>query len=243
MKPLIGIPTRTIKDLDAFPSYGIRATFTRALELAGGAPVLIPLQLSEESLRAIFARVDGLFLAGGIDVHPREFGENVEPFCGEIDTDRDAAEMNLTRWALDQDTPVFGICRGIQSLNIAAGGSLYQDIAAQVPAALPHPHRKGNPYNLRAHAIEIARDSRLARALGATRLEVNSLHHQALKQIAPGFRVSARAPDGIVEGIEAAQKKFAVGVQFHPEWMLDDDARMLKLFQEFVAACDRGSAP
>ena len=237
MKPLIGIPTRTIKDNETYPSFGIRGTFTRSIELAGGAPVLIPLQLSGESLRAIFARLDGLFLAGGVDVHPREFGENVEPYCGDIDPARDAVELAVTRWALKENKPVFGICRGIQSLNVAAGGSLYQDIKTQMPATLEHPYQKGNPYQHRAHDITIDADSRLGRALGATRVAVNSLHHQALKQVAPGFRVIARAPDGIVEAIEATNGAYAVAVQFHPEWLIDDDARMIGVFQDFVSVC------
>lgn len=236
MKPLIGIPTRTIDDGDQYHSYGIRFTFPRAIERAGGAPVLIPLRLGEETLRDVFARLDGLMLAGGVDVHPNEFGEEVEDYCGEIDVDRDAVELNMTRWALENQTPVFGICRGIQSLNIAAGGSLYQDIPAQLDGKLPHQHIKGDPYNLRVHAIQIDQNSKLAHALGSAPVEVNSLHHQSIKQVAPGFRVVATAPDGIVEGIEATNGNFAVGVQFHPEWLIDDDARMIRLFQEFVHA-------
>jgi putative glutamine amidotransferase len=236
LKPLIGIPTRTIKDKDEYHSYGIRFTFPRAIEKAGGAPVLIPLQLAPDTLRDVFARLDGLMLAGGVDVHPKEFGEAVEDFCGEIDEHRDAVELSMTRWALEHQVPVFGICRGIQSLNIAAGGSLYQDIPAQLEAKLPHAHRSGDPYNLRAHEIQIERDSQLARALGETQVQVNSLHHQSVKQVAPGFRVVATAPDGIIEGIEATNGNYAVGVQFHPEWLIDDDARMLRLFQDFVRA-------
>lgn len=236
MKPLIGISTRSIKDDDGYTSYGIRFTYPRAIELAGGAPILIPLQLGEETLRAIFARLDGLLLAGGIDVHPSEYGESVEPYCGEIDTTRDVVELRLAHWAMERGTPILGICRGIQGLNIAAGGTLYQDISAQVENALWHDHRKGEPYNLRAHPIEIDPASRLARALGATRVEVNSLHHQSIKEVAPGLRVIARAPDGVIEGVEATGGNFALGVQFHPEWLLDDDVRMVRIFGEFVKA-------
>ncbi len=239
MLPLIGVPTRTQTD-DDLTRYTALATYTRALDLAGGAPVLIPLNLGDATLRAIFERLDGLLLQGGVDVHPREYGEEIASYCGEIDAARDATELRLTRWALAEHLPILAICRGIQLLNVAAGGSLYQDIAAQVPGALPHPHVKGNPYDFRAHPIEIEPASHLARALGTTRLEVNSLHHQALKQIAPGWHVTARAPDGIVEGIEAEDAHhFALAVQFHPEWMIDADARMLGIFQEFIRASNQ----
>jgi putative glutamine amidotransferase len=236
MKPLIGIPTRTIQDSDEYHSYGIRFTYPRAIERAGGAPVLIPLRLAEDTLRAIFARLDGLMLAGGVDVHPKEFGEEVEDFCGDIDEHRDAVELGMTRWALEHGVPVFGICRGIQSLNVAAGGSLYQDIPAQLDGKLAHEHQKGEPFNLLAHEIKIDPGSKLGRALGETQVKVNSLHHQSVKQVAPGFRVVAAAPDGIVEGIESINGTYAVGVQFHPEWLIDDDARMIRLFEDFVRA-------
>ncbi len=235
MKPLIGLPTRTIT-LDNLTFHGLLSTYTRALDLAGGAPVLIPLRLAEETERAIFDRLDGLLLAGGVDVHPKEFGEPVEPFCGEIDVERDAAELRLTRWALESGKPVLGICRGIQMLNIAAGGSVYQDIPALVPDALNHSHRSGEPYNHLTHSVEIDAHSALARALETTSAEVNSLHHQSLNRIAPGMHVTARAPDGIIEGIESDHHPFAMGVQFHPEWLIDDDARMMRIFQAFLQA-------
>jgi putative glutamine amidotransferase len=239
MKPLIGIPTRT-QTVDNITFHALASTYTRALDLAGGTPLLIPLRLGEEALRDIFARLDGLLLAGGVDLHPREYGESVEPFCGEIDEARDAAELRLTRWAMQKHMPILAICRGIQTLNVAMGGSLYQDLAAQVANSLPHRHVKGNPYNLLVHSIEIDTQSALARTLGATHVEVNSLHHQAVKQVAPGFHSVARAPDGVIEGIEADDGRFALGVQFHPEWLHDDDTRMLRLFAEFVRASQNG---
>ena len=244
MRPLIGIPTRTHVD-GATVRFEVLSTFTRALELAGAAPIAIPLQLGEDTLSTIFARLDGLLIAGGPDVHPSEFGEAIEPFCGEIDRARDVAELQLLRWSLQQELPVLGICRGIQMLNVAAGGTLYQDIDAQVEHALKHQHVKGDPYNRLTHSVEIDPQSRLARALGTTRLDVNSLHHQSVKQVAPDFHIVARAPDGIVEGIERLNGSFAVGVQFHPEWLIDDDARMVQVFRDFVDAArsqDRSSA-
>lgn len=238
MKPLIGMPTRALTRDDIL-YYSVPATYTHALELAGAAPVLIPLNLGEETLRAVFARLDGLLLHGGVDIHPKEFGEAVEPFCGEIDVARDAVELRLTRWALYDQKPILGICRGIQMLNVAAGGSLYQDTRTQLGNVLDHARQPGEPYNRLTHSVEIAPDSDLARALGTTHLNVNSLHHQALKEIAPGFHVIARAPDGVVEGIEADTPQFAMGVQFHPEWLVEDDARMVGIFREFVQAASR----
>lgn len=240
MKPLIGIPTRslTLAD-DTLLRYAGLATYTHATELAGGAPVLIPLGLSEDTLRAIFDKLDGLLLQGGVDVHPQTYGETVEPYCGEIDIARDEVELRIIRWALAEKMPTLGICRGIQMLNVAAGGSLYQDIPAQLNSPLRHQHVKGNPYDFHAHTIDIDAQSKLANALGATKIEVNSLHHQALKQIAPGFCVIARAPDGIVEGIEASDERYVVGVQFHPEWMIEDDARMIGIFKSFVNAVEQ----
>jgi len=237
LKPLIGIPTRSQVDGDVTRYSGL-ATYTRALDLAGGAPVLIPLALDETTLRVIFDRLDGLLFQGGVDVHPGSYGEPVENYCGEIDTTRDATELMLLRWALAEKKPMLGICRGIQMMNVAAGGSLFQDIPAQLGSPIQHQHVKGNPYNLRAHTIEIDPQSKLARALGTTRIEANSLHHQSLKKIAPGFHVVARAPDGVIEGIEADDGHFALGLQFHPEWMVDDDARMIGVFQAFVQAVE-----
>lgn len=239
MRPLIGIPTRTLQP-EEIAFHAIATTYTRAVEMAGGAPVLIPLRLGEETLRAIFSRLDGLLLAGGVDVHPKEFGEEVQSYCGEIHPERDVVELQLVRWALASETPILGICRGIQLLNVAAGGSLYQDIPAQVPGTLHHSHRKGDPYDRRVHSIRIDPQSILARAFDRPEVEVNSLHHQSLKQIAPGFRLVAQAPDGIVEGIEAEGRHFVLGVQFHPEWMVEDP-QMVRIFQEFVRASEKGS--
>lgn len=232
-KPLIGIPCRSIPQNKRSLRFGILATYTRAVDLAGGAPVLVPLQLEEETLRSIFARLDGLLLAGGADIHPNEFGEEVLPGCGKIDEARDATELSLTRWALAAKQPIFGICRGIQVLNVAAGGSLYQDISSQLTTDMKHDYQDSDAHVL-AHTVDIQPESRLARAMEATRVEVNSLHHQSVKGIAPELQVVALAPDGVVEAVEARDDRFAVGVQFHPEWLMDEDARMKRLFEEFV---------
>lgn len=236
LRPVIGIPARSVVDSsNGFRYSGIPLTYSSNVERAGGAPILIPLHLSEDTLKAIYSRIDGLLLAGGVDVHPKEFGEDIMPYCGEIDTARDETELRVTRWALKDGRPIFGICRGIQMLNVAAGGSLYQDIPAQIETEQNHSYKQGDPYNLRAHPITLEPDSRIAQWLGTATIDVNSLHHQSLKKIAPGLRVIGRSPDGVVEAVESTDAQFRVGVQFHPE-LLEDDTRMLKLFEAFVAS-------
>ena len=234
LRPVIGIPARSVVDSsNGFRYSGIPLTYSSNVERAGGAPILIPLHLSEDTLKAIYSRIDGLLLAGGVDVHPKEFGEDILPFCGEIDTARDETELRVTRWALNDGRPIFGICRGIQMLNVAAGGSLYQDIPSQIETEQNHSYKQGDPYNLRAHPIELEPTSRMAQWLGTSHIQVNSLHHQSLKNVAPGLRVIGRSPDGVVEAVESTNEQFRVGVQFHPE-LLEDDERMLNLFRAFV---------
>ena len=237
MKPLIGIPGDTQIEGDSI-RYLAYASYVRAVQRAGGAPIMIPLGLDDDTLRAIFARLDGLLIQGGDDVHPNEYGEALESFCGKIDPARDAAELGLLRWAFEKNMPTLGVCRGIQMMNVAAGGTLYQDIDAQLPGSLHHPHIKGNASDFRAHGIDIDTSSRLAQAIGTTSIQVNSRHHQAVKQVAPGFRVIARAPDGIVEGMESTNGHFALGVQFHPENMIDSDTRMLGIFRALIEAIE-----
>jgi putative glutamine amidotransferase len=198
--------------------------------------VLIPLNLDDGALRAIYERLDGLLLAGGVDVHPRHYGEAVHEKCGEIDEARDAVELTLTRWALAEGLPILAICRGIQVLNVAAGGTLYQDIAAQMPDSLKHDYWPDYPRNLLPHQVTVNNDSHLAAILGGTQMAVNSLHHQAVKDLAPNFTVVARSPDGLIEAIEVNDHPFALGVQWHPEELLEDAPPMRRLFEEFVSA-------
>jgi putative glutamine amidotransferase len=198
--------------------------------------VLIPLNLSTGALRAIFERLDGLLLTGGADVDPKHYGEAIHEKCGQIDQVRDTVELTLTRWALAEGLPILAICRGIQVLNVAAGGTLYQDIASQMPGSLKHDCWPDYPRNYPAHQVTVNGDSILAAVLGQGRVAVNSTHHQAVKDLAPGFRVVARALDGVIEAIEGCGHPFAVGVQWHPEELVEDAPPMRRLFEEFVSA-------
>ncbi len=166
---------------------------THALAAAGGAPIGIPLNLAEDALRAIFERLNGLCLPGGADVNPAYYGQTPHPELGEaawgVEADSDATEFLITRWALDARMPILGFCRGIQVLNVAAGGTLYQDIVAQVPGAERHAFSPADtPWELTTHRVCLTPDSQLARILGATEVWTNSFHHQAIKDVAPWFR-------------------------------------------------------
>jgi len=235
--PLIGIPGCSDQTSRSGPPiFAQNQTYVEAVATTGGAPVLIPLNLDEGALRAIYERLDGLLLAGGADVHPRHYGEAIHEKCGQIDEARDAVELTLTRWALAEDLPILAICRGIQVLNVAAGGSLYQDIASQVPGSLKHDCWLDHPRDYLAHQVTVSSDSQLASILGQSQVDVNSMHHQAVKDLAPRFRVVAQAPDGLIEAIEGHDHPFTLGVQWHPEELLEDAPPMRRLFEDFISA-------
>jgi putative glutamine amidotransferase len=237
--PLIGIPAAS---LDPAPNPGalyfqFSGNYPAALAASGALPVIIPLGLPEEILRDLFERLDGLLLAGGVDVAPHEYGEAPHPKLGRVDATRDATELTVARWALAAALPILGICRGIQSLNVAAGGSLYQDLAAQFPNAVRHTFTPSeSPWEQPTHHVDVTAGSRLASIFGVEHLAVNSFHHQAVKQPAPGFIPTARAEDGVVEGIEDPGRRFVVGVQWHPEGMFRSDPLARRLFAAFVDA-------
>jgi len=186
----------------------------------------------------ILREVDALVLSGGVDVDPRHFGEGVVSEANvEIDPRRDQAELPLIRAALARDVPVLGICRGIQMINVAAGGTLHQDLGLIGLDPAGHQQRQaGRKVDEVAHPVRIERTSRLATALGSDRVEVNSFHHQAINRPAPGFVVTARSPDGVIEGLEHPGRTFAVGVQWHPERMVGAHAEQRRLFQALVDA-------
>ncbi len=213
--------------------------YAAAITAAGGEPVWLEPQavLAAKDAKRILARLDALLLPGGVDIDPRHYGETVLPDAGvEIDPERDASELLMTRAALEEEMPILGICRGIQTLNVAAGGSLHQDLGLMGLDPAVHMQGTQRPPWGPAHPVTAAEDSRVSSLLDGPSSEVNSFHHQAVKEVAPGFVVTARAPDGVIETIEHLRRPFVVGVQWHPERMVDHYARQRKLFEALIEA-------
>jgi putative glutamine amidotransferase len=245
-RPIIGIPTQTLHSIDGIPeglpeSWVMNQRYSRVVAAAGGLPVMIPLLDDEDTLRALYDRMDGVLIPGGVDLDPATYGETALPTCGRLDPARDRVELMFARWALDERKPLFGLCRGLQILNVAMGGSLYQDIAAQRTDAIKHDYfpTAGYARDHLAHPVTVTSGSRLDAIVGTAPLRVNSMHHQAVKDLAPGLVATAVAPDGVIEAVESTGSQFVLGVQWHPESLTERDPRMHRLLTGFVGAASR----
>ena len=227
VRPLIGVTIGP--ECEGAGYLRLRSTYPRAIEQAGGVPVLIP-PLREESLSAVLHRLDGLVLPGGADVDPAYYGEAREERT-EVNSGLDELELSVAKWAVTSDVPTLGICRGQQVLNVACGGKLLQHI---------DDHRQGEPRDRLVHPLLVQQGSRLAEILG-THLEVNTHHHQAIRAdaLGAGLRPVAWSPDGIVEGLEGQAHPWLLAVQFHPEDLVGFHEPSQRLFQAFVQACSR----
>jgi putative glutamine amidotransferase len=201
---------------------------------AGGLPILIPAILPEEDFLDLYSHLSGILFTGGGDVALEHFNGSPHPRIGEVDEKRDFTELSLMRAAANDGKPILGICRGAQVMNVALGGTLYTHIYDQLPGALDHAY----PGDLRrtiVHPVNVDETTRSAEIFGETLLNVNSLHHQGLKDIAPSLRVAGHAPDGLVEVVEIPDHPYAIAVQWHPEWLTDQPS-MQRLFKSFVDA-------
>jgi len=217
----------------------LNSAYLAALENAGLVPLIVPPLTRAENAVELISLAGGLVLSGGGDVDPALYGEQLHPRANPPEADRDATELALIVAARERRTPVLAICRGIQALNVALGGSLVQDIPSQLPSAIAHNNAEGQRA-VRTHEVALEPGSRLARALGATQIAVNSLHHQAVGRLAPGLRATAHSPDGVVEGLEARDDWWLVGVQWHPEEMSESEEPWdRRLFESFARAVRR----
>jgi putative glutamine amidotransferase len=229
-RPLIGITTR----LSAEENFYLRRYYAEAVEGAGGAPVYIPLIPDRVYLSALCERLDGLVLSGSnSDLDPVYYGEEPHQKLGAVLPDRDETDLILLEVAERLATPVLGICFGMQSLNVARGGSLIQDLASQMPEAVKH--EQGQVINRPSHHIRIEARSMLAELAGSETARVNSFHHQAINKVGRDLQVIARAPDGVVEAIiDPRQDRFILGVQWHPEVGWEKDKFSQAIFKKFI---------
>jgi len=238
--PLIGITpdlrTRTSTQDRREPLILLQECYTRAILHAGAIPFVLPITPSRSAIREILERLDGIVVSGGnFDIHPRLYGEEPVEGLGEVKEERTEFELELITSALKRDLPMLGVCGGAQAINVALGGSLYQDIATQIRDAVEH--QQGALKDQGGHQIKIHEGTRLRRIVGRETLEVNTTHHQAVKQLGKDLVVNATAEDGVIEGIESQSHSFVLGVQWHPEFLTHKDAYQRKIFAAFISAC------
>ena len=246
-RPVIGLTTQTLHSIDGIPpalpaSWVMNQRYFLAATMVGAVPWMIPL-LDDDlgTLREIYERLDGILIPGGVDINPAEYGEAVRPECGNLDPARDRVELQLTRWAMEDGKPVLGLCRGLQVINVATGGSLWQDLATQGTSFQKHDYfpTAGFERDHLAHDVEVIASTKLKRYLESSRVPVNSMHHQGIKQLGNGLVASAIAPDGLIEAVEGADDAFLIGVQWHPEVFEMADPHVRHLFGGFItASCD-----
>ena len=246
-KPVIGITANFMADIPDTVKAGIAAPgqpwllvaddYVQAVKKAGGVPVILPVHVPFEE-DGLLDRLDGVLISGGNDVSPMLYGERFSPHCGLLDPSRDEYEISLTRAVLKRGMPLLGICRGLQVLNVALGGTLHQDL----PSGGYQPHSIwAGDRNTGTHRVNFPSDSPLRKILGAESAWVNSFHHQAVKQLAPELRPGALSDgDGLVESAYVPGARFALAVQWHPE-MMYKDALQAQIFEAFAAACDERS--
>ncbi len=234
-KPLIGITTYNAKNSYGRDISAVQHTYIRAVTQAGGIPILIPAILPSNDLNDLYNRLQGILFSGGGDISLKYFAGAQHPSIHQVDEARDVTEISLLRQSVENQKPFLAICRGIQVMNVAMGGTLHTHIPDQVSNSLKHDNEE---FKIIAHPVNIAEDSKMAEIFGETLLHVNSLHHQGIKDLASNLRIVGHAPDGVIEAVEIADHPYAIGVQWHPEWLTDQPA-MQKLFKSFVDAAGK----
>lgn len=233
--PLIGITAYENHPRRSAVLNSLAEAYTQAILQAGGVPVMLPVGLARTDLDTLGRKLDGVVFSGGGDMLPERYGGQPHPKVGSVNTRRDDLEIALVQMAVRVGMPFLGICRGIQVLNVALGGTLYEDLADQFRSSLRHDCYPDIPRDHLAHAVEADPQSRLVQITGSSNFMVNSLHHQGLRGLAPSLRATAWAPDGLIEAVELPEHPFGLGVQWHPE-SIPAVAQSPRIFQALVEA-------
>lgn len=232
MKPRIGITT-FLENREKKTYSSISYNYLNSVLLAGGIPVPIPIVEDKNDIKQYVDLIDGIIFTGGEDVTPLYYNENPTRYIDYTSPERDEQEIQLLKEVLSRNIPVLGICRGIQIINVALGGTLYQDINSQVTGSLGHSPSELPVHHL-FHTIDIQQGSKLYDIFGTQNLKVNSFHHQSVKELGKGLKISALSTDGIIEAVEGTEEDFLVAVQFHPEDLTIKHPHFLKLFKALV---------
>lgn len=236
--PLIGITAGSALSAAGAHEHTLSDKYVQAILRAGGTPVIIPAGQENGRLTDLLERIDGLLLPGGGDIAPAHFNGRLHPSIYGIDENRDFLELKLVRLAAQHGLPFLGICRGAQVINVALGGTLYTDIEAQKPGAERHDYHNGYPRDKIAHVVKIRPGSLLSSVTGGTELSVNSLHHQGIDAVPTNLQPVAHAADGLIEAVELRNHAFGLGVQWHPEWLVESPGNQA-IFRAFVTAAGK----
>jgi putative glutamine amidotransferase len=235
MRPVIGITVYDGLSKSGLPIAALNIAYINAIRQAGGLPILLPNQLVEVEWQDIYPLLDGIMFTGGGDIRTDLFEGIPHPQVDEVDDERDSLELSLLRQVSEDGKPFLGICRGCQAMNVAFGGDLYTHIPDQLAGALRHDCYPDLPRDFIAHPVRVEEDSKSGLIFGEPILQVNSLHHQGIKKLAPSLKAVGFSPDGLIEGVEIPEHPFGIAVQWHPEW-LTDQKPMQRLFSAFVGA-------
>lgn len=233
MQPIIGITAGKEKSDTNIQKITLIDKYVEAILHAGGIPLIIPAVTSKDLISSIFQKIDGVLLTGGGDIETLRYNGENHPRVYGVDVERDQLEIDLVLSAVTNKKPLLGICRGIQIINVALGGDLYSDISDQRENSLRHDWFPDYPRDMLAHEVLALNNSRLHEITGCDQMKVNSLHHQGIRSIAPGLTATAFAEDGIIEAVEMDDHPFFLGVQWHPEWIYNQNTTK-QIFKTFI---------
>ncbi|WP_426350949.1 gamma-glutamyl-gamma-aminobutyrate hydrolase family protein [Alloiococcus sp. CFN-8] len=234
MKPIIGV---TPLFDDEKNSIWMLPEYLEAVKLAGGLPIILPLECENDDIDKLIGFCDGFLYTGGQDVDPLMYGEIPSEYCCPCNEKRDILEAKLFTEIYSKNKPILGICRGLQFINVMLGGSLYQDIPTELESDVKLKHHQEKPYSSTSHWVSILEDTPLMDIFKSEGLYVNSIHHQGIKELAPKAMPMALSEDGLIEAFYVPSKKFVMGVQWHPEYLFKEDKKQLGVIDAFISSC------